>query len=122
MINNNDICKLLCIFIIRIVNFRRRWRIVTKTAIVAAVQARVTVLMLDSTCPLVDRNWFSRYRWQCLGRWWEKCDRGWYVSSILTRYHWSRNRRRWRTVRVHPVTIRSAIRSGSCLYTQNIVI
>lgn len=118
MINNDQIFKLPCIFVIRIVNFRRRWRIVTKTAIVAAVQARVTVLVVDSTGPLVDRNWFSRCRWQCLRWWWEKCNRGWYVSSILTRHYWSRNRRRWRPVRVDPVTIRSTVRPGSSLYAK----
>jgi len=118
MFNNDDIFKLPCIFVIRIVNFRRWWRIVTKTAIVAAVQARVAVLVVDSTGPLVDRDWFSGCRWQCL-RWrWEKCDRWWYVSSILTRHYWSRNGRGWRPVRVVPVTIRSTVSPGSCLYAK----
>jgi len=104
------------VFIIRIVNFgRRRW-IVTETAIVAAVQARVTVLVVNSTGSLVNSDWFSWCRWQCLRWWWEKCDRGWYVPSILTRHYWSRNGRRRRPVRVNPVTIRSTVRPGPCLY------
>lgn len=118
MINNDEIFKVPRVFVVRIVNFGRRRRIVTETAIVAAVQARVTVLVVNSAGSLVDCDWFPWSRWQCLRWWWEKRDRGWYVPSILTRHYWGWNGWRRRPVRVDPVTIRSTVRPGPCLYTK----
>lgn len=103
------------VFVIRIVDFGRRRRIVAETAVVAAVQARVAVLMVYPAGPLVDGDWFAGRRWQRLRRRREERDRRWYMSAILTGHYRSGHRRRWRPVLVDTVTIRSTVRPGPCL-------
>lgn len=98
------------VLVVRVVDLGSRRRVVAETAVVAAVQTGVAVLMADPAGPLV--YGFAGRRRQCLRRrrWREKRNRRRRVSTVRTRYD-RRGHGRCRRTMV-TVTVRPAVRPG----------